>query len=152
MAISVMIDHRAWKKSRSIDRLARKATRAALEVAGVDLSRCNLAITFASDSRLASLNRKWRAQDKSTNVLSFPAPSRHADRFLGDIVLASGMIRREAKEQGKRLLDHTAHLIVHGVLHLLGHNHADASSARRMERMEVRALETLGIANPYHGS
>jgi probable rRNA maturation factor len=152
MAISVMIDHRAWKKSRSIDRLARKAARAALEVAGIDLSCCDLAITFASDSQLAALNRQWRAKDKSTNVLSFPAHPDHGGCFLGDIVLASGVIRREAEEQGKRLLDHAAHLIVHGVLHLLGHGHDDTSAARRMERMEARALEALGIGNPYHGS
>jgi probable rRNA maturation factor len=152
MAISVMIDHRAWKKSRGTDRLARKAARAALEVAGIDLSRCDLAITFASDSRLAALNRQWRAKNKPTNVLSFPAHPGHDGRFLGDIVLASGVIKREAAQQGKRLLDHAAHLIVHGVLHLLGHDHDDTSAARRMERMEVRALEALGIGNPYHGS
>jgi probable rRNA maturation factor len=152
MAISVMIDHRAWKKnSRSMDRLARKAARAALEVAGMDLPRCDLAITFASDSRLAALNRRWRAKDKPTNVLSFPA-AHHGGRFLGDVVLASGVIKREAEEQGKPLLNHAAHLIVHGVLHLLGHDHDDTSAARRMERMEIRALEALGIENPYYGS
>jgi probable rRNA maturation factor len=149
MAILVTIDHRAWKKSRSIDRLARQAALAALKTAGSDPSRCDLAISFASDATLARLNRQWRATNGPTNVLSFPARPVHGGRFLGDVILAGGVVGREARRQGKRLPDHAAHLIVHGVLHLLGHDHHKTSAARKMEHIEIRALRSLGIGNPY---
>jgi probable rRNA maturation factor len=150
MAISVTIDHKAWKGSLTVNRLARRAARAALKIAGADPSRCDLSITFTSDATLARLNRNWRARNKPTNVLSFPARRQADGRFLGDVILAAGVIRREAKEQGKSLPNHTSHLIVHGVLHLLGYDHHKISAAREMERMEVRALRSLGIDDPYH--
>jgi probable rRNA maturation factor len=148
MAIMVRIDRRAWKVSGGMDRLARRSARAALAAAGAD-PRSDLSITFASDRTIAGLNRRWRARNAATNVLSFPAPPRYRGGFLGDIVLAAGVIRSEAAQQGKSLSDHAAHLIVHGVLHLLGHDHHRSTEARRMERLEIRALETLGIADPY---
>jgi probable rRNA maturation factor len=150
MAISVMIDHMAWKRSLGVNRFARLAARAALKVAGADPSRYDLSITFTDDATLARLNRKWRAKNRPTNVLSFPARRQSGERFLGDVILAAGVIKREAEEQGKSLSSHASHLIVHGVLHLLGHDHDEISAARKMERMEVRALESLGIENPYH--
>jgi probable rRNA maturation factor len=149
MAISVMIDPKAWKGPLGVNRLARQAARAALAVAGADPSNYDLSITFADDATLARLNRKWRAKNRPTNVLSFPA-RQSGERFLGDVILAAGVIKREAEEQGKSLSSHASHLIVHGVLHLLGHDHDEISAARKMERMEVRALESLGIENHYH--
>ena len=149
MAVFVSIDQRSWKAARRLSRLARSAAAAALKTAGADPARFDLSISLAGDSACARLNEKWRGRLGPTNVLSFPAAASGDGRFLGDVILASGVIRREAVEQGKSVYDHTAHLIVHGVLHLLGYDHHEARSARRMERVEIRALDTIGIADPY---
>jgi probable rRNA maturation factor len=148
MAVFVSIDQRSWKAVRRLTRLARSAAAAALKTAGTDPARFDLSISLAGNNASARLNEKWRGRRAPTNVLSFPAPSRDG-RFLGDVILSSGVIRREAIEQGKSVHDHTAHLIVHGVLHLLGYDHYEARAARRMERVEIRALDTIGIADPY---
>ncbi|MEI6986680.1 MAG: rRNA maturation RNase YbeY [Rhodospirillaceae bacterium] len=115
-----------------------------------------LGITLADDDALRNLNREHRGQDKVTNVLSFPlcdggmepdAPG--APLLLGDIVLGHGIITREAKAQGKSLPDHATHLIVHGVLHLLGHDHSTEAEAEDMESLEISILARLGITDPY---
>jgi probable rRNA maturation factor len=149
MAILVSIDHRAWKSARLLSRLAKTSASAALNAAGMDPARCELSIRFAGDAASARLNRQWRSRSGPTNVLSFPAARSAESGFLGDIMLASGVIRREARAQGKSLSDHVAHLIVHGVLHLLGHDHQEKRAARKMERMEISALAAMGIADPY---
>lgn len=154
MAISVTIDRKAWKQTSALDRVARAAARAALSVAGLDARSCDLSIAFTDDATVACLNQRWRSMDKPTNVLSFPAAAgpwsgRH---FLGDIVLAAGVVAAEAREHGKKLTGHVSHLVVHAVLHLLGHDHHQPAAARRMEQMEVRALAILGIADPYRGN
>jgi probable rRNA maturation factor len=153
MAISVTIDRKAWKETPALDRIARTAARAALAVAGLDARHCDLSIAFADDAAVACLNRRWRSIDKPTNVLSFPAAGSWAGRrFLGDIVLAGGVVAAEARAQGKKLSGHVSHLVVHGVLHLLGHDHQKPAAARRMEEMEIRTLAMLGIADPYDGN
>ena len=91
-----------------------------------------------------ALNRRFRGRDKATNVLSFPY-----GRGRGDVVLCHPVVAREAREQGKSLAAHYAHLAVHGMLHLRGHDHAKARDAERMERAEVRILRRLGFENPY---
>jgi probable rRNA maturation factor len=149
MAISVSIDRRSWKAARHLHRLATSAAVAAIKTAGADPAQLDLAIRFAGDRAVARLNEKWRGKNGSTNVLSFPAAQAGHGDFLGDVILSAGVIRREAREQGKTIDDHTAHLVVHGVLHLLGHDHQDARAARRMERIEISALDRIGIADPY---
>jgi probable rRNA maturation factor len=150
MAISVTIDRKAWKETPALDRVARTAARAALAVAGLDAGHCDLSIAFANDTAVACLNRRWRSMDRPTNVLSFPAAGLWGGRrFLGDIVLAGGVVAAEARAQGKKLSWHVSHLVVHGVLHLLGHDHREPAAARKMEEMEIRALAMLGIADPY---
>jgi probable rRNA maturation factor len=149
MTILVKIDRRAWRFSRSPERLARRAARAALNVAGSSTLKCDLSIIFASDSAVSKLNGVWRGRNSPTNVLSFTVPWHHRGNFVGDVVLASGVLKKEAKAQGKNLTSHAAHLIVHGVLHLLGYDHHESLAARKMERMEIRALKSLGITNPY---
>ncbi len=91
-----------------------------------------------------ALNRKFRGKDRATNVLSFAY-----GRGRGDIVLCHPVIAREAREQGKALAAHYAHMVVHGALHLRGHDHLTHAQARRMEGVEVRLLRRLGFANPY---
>jgi len=100
------------------------------------------------------LNREYRGKDYATNVLSFPVelPAGVSLPLLGDIVLCAPVISREAREQGKARSDHYAHLTIHGVLHLLGHQHERPAQARRMERIETQLLETIGIPDPYAGA
>lgn len=106
----------------------------------------DLSIVFADDAQVTALNRQFRGKDKPTNVLSFPDG---ADGYLGDVILAYETVRREARMQGKTLRAHTLHLVVHGVLHLLGYDHKTTRDARRMEAIESAVLAQLDISNPY---
>ncbi len=101
-----------------------------------------------------ALNRQWRGKDSATNVLSFPADIPTADgvRVLGDVVLCAPVIAREAVEQGKSLPAHWAHLVIHGVLHLLGFDHRQGPEAEVMEARETALLAGLGFPNPYEPS
>ena len=118
-----------------------------------------IAIRLTDDAEVHALNRDFRGKDKPTNVLSFPqvqddlleglANSDDGEILLGDIVLARETCAREAEEKGISLADHATHLIVHGTLHLVGYDHMDDASATAMEALEVKALASLGIANPY---
>lgn len=98
-----------------------------------------------------ALNRDYRQRDYATNVLSFPAelPPGVPLPVLGDLVLCAPVIAREATEQGKRLQDHYAHMVVHGVLHLLGFDHMNEADAERMETLERSILAGLGVPDPY---
>jgi probable rRNA maturation factor len=98
-----------------------------------------------------SLNRRYRGKDYATNVLSFPVelPRGVTSPLLGDLVVCAPVAAREAREQGKPLRNHYAHLTVHGTLHLLRFDHQAAREAARMEALETRILASLGIANPY---
>jgi probable rRNA maturation factor len=101
-----------------------------------------LRVVGAAEGR--QLNRMFRRKDYPTNVLSFSYSARH-----GDVVLCHPVIAREARQQGKSLRAHYAHLVVHGILHLRGHDHLRKSDALRMERAEIRILRRLGVDNPY---
>lgn len=151
--ITVDIADAAWSKVPGLRALARRAARGALTHMAA-AKPAAIAIRFAGDEEIAALNRRWRGRSKPTNVLSFPAAKPPAEpanqpRPLGDIVLAFGVVAREAQEQGKPIAAHTAHLIVHGVLHLLGFDHDTATKARRMETAEVAILAEMGYGNPY---
>jgi len=113
---------------------ARAAARPGLEI--------TLRVVGATEAR--TLNRAFRRQDHATNVLSFAY-----SRSQGDVVLCHSVIAREARAQGKSLAAHYAHMVVHGVLHLAGLDHARAAEARRMERREIALLARLGFADPY---
>ena len=157
-AVTVVIDDQGWLNLMADPvPLLRRAARAALKVArrpsGLKPGRTvALSVALMGDRGVQRLNRTFRGKDKPTNVLSFPAdslaePGRRAE--IGDIALALGVVKREAKEQGKAAADHLAHLMVHGVLHLLGYDHETDKDAARMEALEREALATLGIADPY---
>ena len=152
MTVSIEVEDESWLALAGLDALAQKAVEAALAGASVK-EPGEVALLFTDDSAIAEINAEWRGKDKPTNVLSFPAPDMPVPegeaRHLGDIVLAHGVITREAAEQGKTLHDHTAHLIVHGVLHLLGYDHETDAEAEEMERLEAAILSRLGIADPY---
>ncbi len=122
-------------------------------------SRLLASLLFTSDEEVHTLNREWRERDKPTNVLSFPMLEREelsrlapegAPVMLGDIALAHETCAREAAEKGVTLEAHATHLIVHGLLHLAGHDHVESDEqAEAMERLEARVLAKLGIADPY---
>jgi probable rRNA maturation factor len=107
-----------------------------------------LSLLLTDDAAVRELNRRFRQQDKPTNVLSFPAPQ-NPERFLGDIALAFGVCAREAQDQGKPLAHHLQHLVAHGVLHLLGYDHETDAQADEMEGLERAVLAGLGIPDPY---
>ena len=154
MTVSIEVEDEAWRALDGLDALARASVEAALADASGDTDVCDIALLFTSDDAIAAINAEWRGKDHPTNVLSFPAapgmPVPEGEpRPLGDIVLAHGVIAKEAAEQGKTLHAHTTHLIVHGVLHLLGFDHDDEAEAGEMEALEARILKGLGISNPY---
>ena len=121
-----------------------------------------ISVRLTSDGEVHTLNRQYRQQDKPTNVLSFPMvqpdlietldDTDDGEILLGDIVLAYGVCAREAAEKGVPLEDHAAHLIVHGTLHLLGHDHMNDVDADAMEAIERAAMASLGLHDPYQDS
>jgi len=114
-------------------------------------ARGELAIRVVGSAESRRLNRGYRGKDKPTNVLSFlpgPVPAPVA-RPLGDLVICAPVVAREAKEQGKELRAHWAHMVVHGVLHLAGHDHEHDEQALAMESLERRILQRLGFPDPY---
>ncbi len=118
-----------------------------------------ISIRLTSDAEVQTLNRQYRQQDKPTNVLSFPmvqpdlidalANTDDGEVLLGDIVLADGVCKRESVERGVSTQDHATHLIVHGVLHLLGYDHMTDSEAEAMEAIERDVMASLGLHDPY---
>ncbi|MBL8836256.1 MAG: rRNA maturation RNase YbeY [Alphaproteobacteria bacterium] len=143
----------SWR--RAVPAVAAKTRRwaAAAIAAARSPARGEITVVLADDRTVHRLNRTFRGKDKPTNVLSFPAGApiagAGADHPLGDVVIALGTARAEARAAGLTLEDHLAHLAIHGVLHLLGHDHERAAEAQRMERLEVRILAGFAIADPY---
>lgn len=107
-------------------------------------------ILLASDAEVRELNATYRGKDKPTNVLSFPNGEKEEGVLqLGDIILAYETVKAEAVEQDKPFKHHLTHLVIHGILHLLGHDHEVEEEANRMESLEIKLLKQMGIANPY---
>ncbi len=142
-----LVEDARWKKPRGLTARLKRAAGEALAQEGFK-GQTGLTVLLSNDARLRALNRNFRAKDKPTNVLSFPA-AENKDGYLGDIAIAYGVTAREAKAAGKRFGDHAAHLVVHGVLHLAGYDHELSRDAKKMESLEVKILARLGIADPY---
>ncbi len=108
-------------------------------------------IRIVDEAESSELNKRFRGKAGPTNVLSFVADMHEvvSDPLLGDIVICAPLVEREAAEQGKKPVEHWAHLTIHGVLHLLGHDHQSQDEARQMEREEVRLLAQIGYPDPY---
>lgn len=151
MPLDIAIEDDGWAALPNLEMMAEQAAAAALpkgEQAKI------ITLLFADDETMQDLNKDWRGKDKPTNVLSFPAPKDQPVPpgelpLLGDIVLGFGTCAREAEESDKTLSDHTCHLIVHGILHLLGYDHENDKDAEVMEAAEIKILSTLDIQNPY---
>ena len=148
MSLTLEIQDGRWRKLRGLQLRLKRAVAAALLEAGGDAAT-DLTLLLTTDARASALNRDFRGKDAPTNVLSFPAD---VEGYWGDIAIAYGVTAKEARTNGKTLSDHTVHLAVHGVLHLLGYDHTTARKAGVMEPMEVRILKTLNIADPYEPS
>ncbi len=146
IGFDLIVEDDSWSALGDLDALCGKAFDAASAVAPTDDG--NIALLLADDETLHQLNREFRGKDKPTDVLSFP--SLPMDRpFLGDIAVALGVSAKDAEIQGKTLADHLVHLLIHGYLHLLGFDHETDEEASEMEALEIKALASLGIANPY---
>lgn len=130
--------------------------RAALRQAGspdAEADGAELCVRVVDGPESQRLNHQFRGKDAPTNVLSFPAdpgpaavPGLHP---LGDVVVCAPVVAQEAGDQGKAYHDHFAHMVVHGVLHLLGYDHVSAGEAERMERLEIAILGSFGVSDPY---
>jgi probable rRNA maturation factor len=137
------------------DEIATWVNRAVQAAGHRDEAEVSVRVVDATEMR--ELNGEYREQDKATNVLSFPAGAIEglpfdAESPLGDIVVCAAVVRAEAEEQGKTVVDHWAHMMVHGTLHLLGFDHDNDSDANIMEGLEIQILGGHGIADPYANS
>lgn len=158
--IDVSVPCPGWSEAvAEVGEVARRAALAALEAAAEEAgtrlpSPAEVSLVLADDALARTLNRDYRGRDRPTNVLAFAGevesgPAAGAPALLGDVVVAFETASGEAAAEGRGLADHLSHLVVHGILHLLGHDHQTVAGAARMERLEVRALSRLGIADPY---
>ncbi|HEV2502965.1 MAG TPA: rRNA maturation RNase YbeY [Mesorhizobium sp.] len=150
--IDLVVEAGTWPSETELLGLVERAAAAAfaeLRLAGTS----ELSIVFTDDAAIQALNAEWRGKDKPTNVLSFPAfPPAKGGRLppmLGDIVLAAETVSREATEENKPVENHVSHLVVHGLLHLLGYDHETDDEAEEMEAVERAALARLAIPDPY---
>jgi probable rRNA maturation factor len=156
LSLSVRIQAKSWRSLPDLRPLIDAAANAAVAVCPVQpLDGAELSLLLTDDRRIRIVNRDWRGLDKATNVLSFPAapPDRIAQSpALGDIVLAYETVAREAGTEGRSIENHLSHLVIHGLLHLLGQDHETDADADRMEALEIAALASLSIADPYADS
>lgn len=148
LSVQMQLRVKGWAPAR-----AEIATWAALAI-GRRARGKQLGVRIVGTAESRRLNVRYRGRDRATNVLSFPAAPLPAgpEQPLGDLVICPAVLRGEAREQGKSLKAHWAHLVVHGALHLIGYDHERPAEASRMERREVAVLRRLGFSNPYRSS
>ncbi len=157
LVVDVVVEDDGWNAIEDLEASVHQAAAAVADLAVVaDQLPASACVAFTSDAAVRTLNRTYRAKDKPTNVLSFPSPEpieleAGAVDFIGDIVLARETVFREAQEQGVPPRHHTQHLVVHGLLHLLGYDHETDADAETMEALEVAALAAIGVPDPYAG-
>ncbi|MEZ5813389.1 MAG: rRNA maturation RNase YbeY [Alphaproteobacteria bacterium] len=145
--IDITVQHREWTHALSdAQNIVLSTVAVTLEKAGVNGENQELSLVLADNDFVQKLNKEWRGKDKPTNVLSFPQDE---PSMLGDIILAYETVAEEAEAQGKRFEDHMIHLIAHGLLHLLGHDHEEDHEAEIMESLEIEILAAMNIKNPY---
>jgi probable rRNA maturation factor len=165
--VEVLVESTAWRAVPKVKSLAARAAAAALAAALPDRVRATACVALIEDKAIARLNHDFRGEPKATDVLAFPQlpggvrgiaqrlrkyVGARAPVALGDIVVAFGACRQGALEAHVSLPHHVAHLVTHGALHLLGHDHAAAGETARMRSLERKALAELGIDDPYRAS
>jgi len=161
MPVEPIIEHPDWA-ALDLETLANRAAVATFDRLGLEPSVWDIALLAADDDRIAALNADFRGKPQPTNVLSWPSEERGAqspgdmplppdpaDPELGDIALALETCAQEARAADKPLADHVTHLVVHGILHLLGYDHVRDADATLMEGLEIEILGKLGLTDPY---
>ena len=163
--VDTVIEDARWEGV-GLPAISERAGAAVMAALGLPAAGFALCVMGCDDARIAELNGEFRAKGKPTNVLSFPAWNRTADapglvpelpeagdaddpEELGDIAISYDTCAREAAEQGKAVPNHVTHLVVHGILHLLGYDHIEDADAALMEGLEARILASLGVDDPY---
>lgn len=152
LSFEVVDEDERWGGEETLRQLVDRACVALGALSVLRGGEAQFTILFTSDSQIQELNRQWRGQDKPTNVLSFPAAqdgNPEFSNYIGDIAIAYETIVREAQEYDKVFEDHVLHMIVHGILHLLGHDHENDAEAEIMEDLERKILAKAGIGDPY---
>ena len=145
--MDLRIDSEDWQHIPELETLCQRALDAGYSLQeGKEESHVD--VLLADDAMLQALNTQWRGMENPTDVLSFPAEDSPGN-FLGDIVIAYGVAARDAQTSGKILTAHLSHLLIHGLLHLLGHDHIKDDEALIMENLERAALSSIGIDDPY---
>ena len=151
--LDLRVDDPQWMVINEVEGLIMRSFSAGLECAGESPFDVGATIILSDDHAVQQLNQQWRDQDKPTNILSFPAPQHEKTeagrRYLGDMILAYGVVARQAVDQGKALETHLCHLVIHGALHLLGFDHQDDGKAHEMEELEKTAMAALKLPDPY---
>lgn len=145
IVMDLRVEDESWHALPDLDALCQRA----LDSIDMDgKSSLHTDILLTDNHALEALNRDWRGKQGPTDVLSFPA-EQNPQGFLGDIAIAYGIAARDADASGKSLASHLSHLLVHGLLHLIGHDHIDETEAGIMEQLEREALARIGIDDPY---
>ena len=157
LAIAMTVEAGEWEAGPVLRGLVESAVSAAWDQLSLPQpARSELSLVFTDDAGIRAINAAWRGVDKPTNVLSFPGAVPFGGAglppLLGDIVLAEETLRREAGMENRPVTHHLLHLIVHGLLHLLGYDHQEDEEAERMEGLEARILARLNVPDPYHGN
>lgn len=164
MNVDLIVEEPGWS-SIPLEELADRSANAVARNRGLDTDACSVSVLACDDARISGLNAEFRDKPRPTNVLSWPSEDLSPDKpggephlpepdftgeiELGDIAIAWETCAREAAEAGRTVEDHVTHLLVHGLLHLLGYDHIDDADAAVMEALEVNILSGLGIDNPY---
>jgi probable rRNA maturation factor len=149
MIVTTEVEAGDWQSVADLKQRVQRAAKATLP----KTEKRSIHVLFTNDHEMRTINREWRGHDKPTNVLSFPSADQPVPKgevaHLGDLVLAWETVNTEATTQGKTIADHLGHLIVHGLLHLLGFDHETEAEGDEMEALEIKILAGLGIADPY---
>jgi probable rRNA maturation factor len=149
---SIIVDVQVQSLLWETEPAAEETLRTAIAIATTQVpAEGEVSVVLTDDDAIRALNCQWRSVDKPTNVLSFPFASPYSRSYgmIGDIIIAYETVAREAMEEHKPMLDHLAHLVVHGYLHLMGYDHQNDSEANVMEDLERVILDRLGIVDPY---
>ncbi|GAA4663383.1 rRNA maturation RNase YbeY [Bartonella pachyuromydis] len=153
ITIDITVESSGWDDEQILYNITEKTLITTMHHLSLENIVSEVSMLFTDDKHMAQINAKWRGKNKPTNVLSFPAfPIRIGQipgLMLGDIIIARETVLLEAKREGKLFHDHLTHMIVHGVLHLLGYNHETDDEAHHMEKLEREILQKLSIKDPY---